>query len=425
MLQEMARLQGISTATAANTCSGMSSAVIAALVAVAQTAPAAMSDAGRIFSTSGYVVQSGTEDGAWFGFGGPQRFRLPAEEAQTDLRLLSAAAQRGISIRVRYDASAGRLGPGGASIVYPLCSLSVASGAHFGDEARNCPPASAEPATPERALALGFALMGRQPAEARRLFSTALDVPALRVLAYEGRGSASVLLAAGSPPASEVYDRAFADALADFRAWLSLAPDDVEAHRAVAEALEFLGGYGDALAIQRDIGRRWPDQAQRVMRATVNLLRHQGRHAEALRVLDDYAAQTGPQDNMPFHYHRAWTLVLLDRPREALEEINLGLPIQPDYAYAIIVRACANAKLGRIDDALGDERRAAEILADWAVDDGTIVSGDLATVRMAVAALERLAASHGRQASDIPCRGIWDRDIVRRPRSPLLEPPPH
>jgi tetratricopeptide (TPR) repeat protein len=402
----------------------MKGMLLALLAATFQPTPTDASGDGRIFSTQGYVVESGTEDGGWFGFGGgnPQRFRLPAGEAETDMRVLVAAAERGVAIRVRYDGAAGRLGPNGTSIVYPLCSLSVANGAHFGDEGRNCPPADRED-TPERALALGFATMGERPAEARRLFSRVLDVPALRALALEGRGDASVRLVANLPVGSAAYDRGYADALADFRAWMSLVPDSVEARRGVAEALEYLGGYEEALAIQRDIGRRWPDQANRVMRATVNLLQHQGLYAEALRVLDEYAAQKGPQDGMPFHYHRAWTLVLLNRPREALDEINLGLPFQPDYPYAIIVRACANAKLGRIDDALQDERRAAEILAGWAADDGSFAAGDLMTVRGAVAALEQLAAAHSRRASEIPCRGIWDRDIVRRPRSPLLDAP--
>lgn len=405
----------------------MKMVLLAILASALQPTPAASPDDDRIFAASSYVAQSGAEDGGWFQLGGGrQHFLLAPDDAEAAMRLVSAVQDRGLAIRVRYDAGAGHLEPGGTYVVYPVCSLSVANGAILGDERRNCPPpALARSETTEDALVLGIAMVPARPAEARRLLTRAFETPALRLLAIEGRGRASLQIATSLPSGSEASDAAFADALADFRTWVSLAPDSVDARYAVGQALENLGGYEEALAIYRGIGGQWPDQDFDVMRATATLLRRQGRYAEALRVLDDYAILEGPQAGMAFHYHRAWTLNLLNRPREVLEEMNLGLADQPDYAYGIIVRACANARLGRIDAALTDERRAAELLERLAADDMTDFGENLATVRRAVSALELLAASHSRSANDIPCREIWDRDSARRSRSPLLGAAPH
>lgn len=403
-------------------------AAFAALQPVPAGRPAAAEP--RLFAASGYIANVGDEDGGWLQFAeSSQRFRLPANarERDTYLRLIAAALERGVSLRVRYDASAGRADAGGAYVEYPLCALTASNGASFGDEAANCPlrPEAPGPAG-ERALAFGLALAPGQPAEARRRLGDALGdphlPPSLRAVALRARGAAAEAIAYELPWAGEGHDRATLDALADYREWVAVAPDEPDAQHAAARALADLGGYDEAKAIYQAIGRRWPEEAFDVAIRTGALFRRQGRYREALAALDSFVAQSGPREGMRMRYHRAWTLQLLGRPAEAVGELDRGLAGQPDYSYAYFMRSCAHARLGRLREALADQERGLELLGGLTADVGDRLAEDLRNSRALVETLRRLVAAGRERANDAPCRGFWDRDIRSRPRSALLGP---
>lgn len=403
--------------------------VVAMLAAVQGAAPDVSGQ--RLFTTFGYVDRAGDENGGWFQFAfSHQRFRLPAdaEAAQPLIQVLAEASRRGMAVRARYDAWAGRADPAGGFVEYPLCSLSVASGASVGDERANCPAlAASPPESTEGALARGLALDVARPEQARQLLGRALDDPRLaaplRAVALEARAGAAEIVAASLPFAGETFDRAVADALADDRAWVAVAPDNAEAQYAVARQLGDLGGYAEAEAVYRAIGRHWPDEAFNVAVRTGALYRRQGRYADALRMLDDFAAREGPQSGMKFHYHRGWTLILLNRPQEAVNELDQGLASQPDYPYFYFMRACAYGRLGRIGDALADQERGLELLRGAAEDGGPLFAEQVAIANAGADTLRRLAAAPRPAPTAIACERLWDREIRSRPRSTLLPAP--
>jgi tetratricopeptide (TPR) repeat protein len=386
--------------------------------------PAPSSD--RIASTSGYIDSAGAEDGGWFQFMfSPQRFRLPRDEgaAQPMIRVINAAMERGVALTVRYDSWAGRIDAAGGFIAYPLCGLSVATGASVGDEHANCPPTVAPGVGTEAALARGLAIIETRPEQARQLLGEAAGdarLPTnLRAAALRGRGDAAEVLSETLPFAGDAYDRIVAAGLSDDRRWVSLATDDPEAQFATARMLGNLGGYAEAEDIYRAIGRRWPERMFDVTVRIGALYRRQGRYAEALRMLEDYATREGPQDGMKFHYHRAWTLTLLDRPAEAVADLTQGLISQPDYSSAYFMRACAYGRLGRIDEALADQERGLTLSEgyEWQVPS---MREQLAIVRATRDALQQMVRAHSHAATTVACDRLWEREIHPRARSPML-----
>lgn len=404
-------------------------AMLAVVLAAFQPAPAptqASPGNDRLLQETGYIRDAGDEDGGWFRFAESRmRFRLPANprEAGTLVQLLGRASQTGVAIRVRYDVASGRPDAAGDYVEYQLCSISVGNGASFGDAAANCPPRPAPALGPgEAALVRGVAETSTAPEAARRSLATSLAVrelnPRLRAMALEARGQAAESRANAMPWAGEAFDRITFEGLTDYRGWVAAAPGDPQPLYATARLLADLGGYDEAMAIYRAIGRRWPEQAFNVAIRTGALLRRQGRFREALAALDAFVTESGIVEGMRYRYHRAWTLHLLGRPAEAVEEINRGFESQPDYPYAYFIRSCANAKLGRLQEALADQERGLELLAGFSGSQN--YEEAVRTGRAHVESLRRLVAGGGRQPTDLPCQGYWQRDIRSRTRSPLL-----
>jgi tetratricopeptide (TPR) repeat protein len=350
-------------------------------------------------------------------------------ERDTHWRILGAAHERGISLRIRFDASAGRLSNGGTHLEYPLCSIGTASGASFGDETRNCPPGNRTTEDSERLLALGVAQRIADPGLARRTLTEALaSLPALapgaQAIAYEGRARAAEALGYEAELSDRTDDQVWAAALADYRRQVSLAPADPDVQFSVARVLTSLGGYAEAMEVYRAIGRRWPEQAFEVAVRIGALYRQQGDHRRALRQLDDYArANPNATFGMKFHYHRAWTLSRLERFEEAEREIDSGLLSQPDYSAAFQLRSCARARLGRLDEALADQRRATELMAGIMAEPDAILRAEIARSHSVVAALERALQAGQRGPLTAPCDGFLDRWSRPRSRSPLLDRP--
>jgi tetratricopeptide (TPR) repeat protein len=405
-----------------------------ALLAAQPVAGAAASgteeQVGRIVTATGYYTGVDEAEGGirlklndW-----PLRFRLPRltdAEAGPWIQLVTTAAQRGFALRVRFDRTAGRVETQSATVVYPICSLSVGNLPPLGDETVNC-PGDAAPAQPASlaALARGLATARPAPRAAVQLLGQALAdeslAPNLRSIALRARAEADGALAQDTEWGGEAFDRLMLSALTDSRARVAIDPDNPGARYAVAEALSELGAYDEALAIYGAIGRQWPDEALRVATREGAIYRQRGDYRRALAILDDFAARAGRPDGMRFAYHRAWTLMMLDRFPEVILEIDRGLQWQPDYGSAWQLRSCAHAQLGAIAEARSDQERALELFENLARDGEQGMGDYIEQSRRLVTLLRETRGRATAATLDLACRGPWQRDLRTRPRSPLL-----
>ncbi|MBV9882964.1 MAG: tetratricopeptide repeat protein [Sphingomonadaceae bacterium] len=357
----------------------------------------------------------------------PHRYRVP-RLAEAELRqwaqLISTAAQRGFALRVRFDGTAGRVDAQDATITYPICSLSVGSLQPLGDEAANCPTSAAVEQRRSFALmAQGFAARA-QPRLAIGLLDEALadeHLPAnVRAIGLRARTEANEAVGLAAEWAGAEYDRFMLAALTDARARVAITPDDAEAYFEVGFILTNLGAYDDALAVYANMARRWPGEAFRIAVREGAIYRLRGDYRRALAALDDFAARSGRPDGMRFAYHRAWTLLMLDRYREALAEIDRGLESQPDYASAWELRSCANAQLGATDVARSDQERALELFEDIARNGAPGVREGIDRSRRLVALLRGTTGRASAELLDLACREPWRNYTRTRARSPLL-----
>lgn len=384
----------------------------------------------RIQSHSGYIADSDPGGDDWVRLSGLlARLLIPGGgEREAYWAVIDAAGERNVALSVRFDAAAGRLGAGDAYMVYPLCSIAADNGASLGDEARNCPAAAAgAEGEAERLLALGAARVELDPAAARPILARALATPGLRpraqVLVLQLQGAAAQALAFDLDPADPAYDRMWAEALAAYRQAMLGLPDHPGPRIAATEALVELGGYEDALALYREVERRWPERAFDVAVGVGAVYRNQGDYRRALGRLDDYARSHGPDAaGMRFHYHRAWTLALLGRDAEAERQVGEGLAAQPDFPSAYLLRSCVRARLGRPDEALADQRRAVALLGDTITRPTAAGAIELERGRRMIALLEQAVAARRRGPLAEPCAGHWERWVRPRQRSALLGP---
>lgn len=395
----------------------------------AQPAGDAPAQGERMFEVPAYIGEWDFEAGEWFAMEGYSlRFSVPRGADRDGFwQLVEAAAERGVALRVRFDGAAGRITGDGHHLLYRLCAIGAANGAWYGDTARNCPRSALAAPRAEQLLALGVAQSFDHPETARRTLTEALEAtPAMsangQALALLHRGDSTEALSADFEPANPAHDRLWSDALADYRRLVHLVPDRPKPRFSLANALIALGGYDEALAVYREIGRRWPDQAFQTAVSTGSLYRQQGDYPRALAALDDFVRAGDPArvGGMKFHYHRAWTLMLLRRDADALREIDQGMADQPDYPGAFVLRSCVRARLGRPAEALADQRRAFELTTAMVAVPGAGTRADLARNRAMIALLEQAVAAGRSDPIGAPCEGFWDRWIRPRARSPLL-----
>lgn len=383
----------------------------------------------RIVTTSGYYAGvDEAEDGVRIRLDDtPLRFRLPQlseAELAPFVQLVATASRRGFALRVRFDGTAGRMDARTGTVSYPLCSLSVGNVQPLGDEALNCPVVAApSQRTSFSSVARGLAARST-PDAAIRLLGHALADPGLaapvRATALRARGEAAEALAGHREWGGEAFDRLMIAALADYRARVAIDPDNPDALYAVGKALSDLGAYDDALTIYDMIGRRWPDEGLRVATRTGAIYRQKGDYQRVLAQLDHYAERAGRPDGMRFAYHRAWTLLLLGRSRDALAEIDRGLQSQPDYSSAWVLRSCADAQLGAIDEARRDQERGLELYEALARDGEPGLEADIARGRHLVEVLGTTRGAAAAETLNEACRAPWQNYDRSRPRSQLL-----
>ncbi len=185
--------------------------------------------------------------------------------------------------------------------------------------------------------------------------------PRLKSLAYRLRGQLRFRSATGFPgkPTPE-GDRARVAGLDDLDRAASLAPDDAETALVRSEFLASLGANEEALAGLRPS----PDPERDFTRITLaaRLLMQMGRFSEALSAVDDVRRLYPTALGMAYHYNRGQALLGLGRYQDAIGDFTEGLKTQPGYSSAYFERACAQAKLGRLEDARKDVENAANAM---------------------------------------------------------------
>lgn len=281
-------------------------------------------------------------------------------------------------------------------------------------------------AVAERDLAHGIALRAAEDLVGARLdieaaLASGALPPKLEAMAVSSHGGLAGHAALLAPPGDE-RDRLLLAALADYRRWQTMAPEDVRAARVIAAVYSGLGAYDEAAAAFHDIADRWPDDTYWALIDMGRAYRLKGDYAKALAALDELVARSGPQTGTAYHYHRGRTLMALGRLDEAVAEFALGIEGQPDYAYAHTERACALARLGRLAEALDDQRKGLDQIRKDEVlrsDEGG-ERQDLDRAAAVVADLEHRAAIAPTTPTDAACGGYFDGTDISRARSPML-----
>jgi tetratricopeptide (TPR) repeat protein len=389
----------------------------------------------RLLSTYGPVADLQT-DGDWIAFRigrSELRFVLSKsacpDAAELATALQSAANERR-SVQVRYVGEDGYLSAGGRTPTYLVHALVVqgrtlrgmSAAAGYAQDIRR---SAARPL--ERALLRGTALYyaGDYP-QARAALDMALEDAqaerALRALAFELRGRVrEAVLEQSGDGATLAGDMQRLAALQDYRAWAALEPGSARPRYAIAGALAGLGAYDEALDTYAGIRREWLDEDYWTALRISAVHRERGDLPQALAVLDELAASDAPPDGMPYHYHRGWALLRLERYGEAAAEFTAGMPYQPDYPWALLRRACADAMQGELAVALADQERGLALLR--AAGSAPPAPPELAVLKHAEAVAGALRDAQGMDrhgSSRAPCEPYPGESVNARERSPLL-----
>lgn len=407
--------------------------LFAALAASMAAAPALLANDMREGFEALGMISAGEyepETESWFTLWEPDiRYVFRPAPASAELwALILRANEDNRSVAVRYAAAGGHVNEAEGTVDYPVCAVTLDDvEVRLVEDCGSSAIEARSGASSEGVLALGLAeLMDGDAGAAHQWLDMALatgpDSPLFRGIALRARAGASAALAYEEEPWSQTADRASIAALTDYRELARLTPDDVEVRFSIATTLEELGAYSAAEAGYEAILQRWPDESYRVAVRRGALYRRQGDNERALEQLDRLVEREGPQDGMRFHYHRGWTLTNLGRFDEAVAEFDKGIPSQPDYSWAHIRRACANASIGELPEALEDLERGGTLLAD-VPSDSAAVAHDIRRVAAIGQDVRSLIASGEKRPFPNACGGFWGRAEEARARSPLLESP--
>lgn len=357
----------------------------------------------------------------------PIRYVVPVQTDAGEERLeviLRRSADSGRSVKLSFDSTRGQIDREAKAVVFPLCQVSI-DDLTFTPE-QTCRPAVVAPEpTGATALALGIAqLTAGDMGRAAWLLdhADASDDAVFRTLLLRARADLSASLAADAEAWSETADRLNVKAVRDYRALAALAPDDMDAQTSLGTVLEELGAYAEARAHFDRLLASYPEEEYRLRVRIGAVYRREGDLRLALDQLDRIAAAEGGEPTgMKYHYHRGWTLTRLGRYDDAVAEFDKGIVQQPDYSWAYLRRACAQASLGRPKEALANAGHAASLMT--ARPDTTMFRStrfNLERTRAVVAELTRAVAENDRSPRPTICAGYWDRAEESRPRSRLL-----
>lgn len=334
--------------------------------------------------------------------------------------ILKRAREDSRAVTFRFDATHGRVDRAAEAISFPLCGIALDDLTAEPDTP--CNPAAANAAqTPAALLAAGTAwlMAGKLPRAApyfSRLTPTDADARDPVLLRARANFAAAMASETGDPLAAAA-DRWRVQALRDLRALASLRPADMDTAIEVGSMLEELGGYTEARAYYERLLAAHPDEAYRLRIRIGAIYRQQGDYIAALGQLDQLA-RSGKDGatGMKYLYHRGWTLMKLGRYAEAADALTKGLGAQPDYAWAYMRRACANARLDRTAAAHSDVDRAAALVQTSANSYPTPAMVKLASDTRALAA----AMAARPQSAERICSVGPRSEENARPRSPLL-----
>jgi tetratricopeptide (TPR) repeat protein len=411
---------------------------LGAVLLTGALAVAARGDSGPVTLTEQGLVDGGAAGEAqiWFSlYKIDQRFvldRAKVTDPDGIMAALVASNHTGHVLTVRYDPDTAIVDPITSKPAYVVREIVYDGKTYSGDHVTP-PRTHVEMMSPrqqaEFALGRGIAYAGAgDEAQAIALLNqtlrgTELTAP-VRTLALKTRGSAEAAQADSNWPVGDARDRTLIAALDDIRAWKALAPDDMDAVMSEATVLADLGAYDESLAAYNDIVKRWPQQDfWALLRiGSIDFLR--GDPAQEIEDLKKTALFPGATTGMPYHYHRGRALAAMGQTEAAIAEYDAGLAVQPDYAGAHHLRACSLASLGRLSEALDDQK---QTLKDFDAEaEGQVISPGLAFDRQRLAAavdtISAAIAQDAHQKLSGLCDGYWDWGDQKRERSKLLPP---
>ena len=408
---------------------------VALVIAAALAATAAHADT-AVLSAQGVAQQVVMREGriSFVLYEAGERFVMDAKQVpSTDDMLValddSDKTHRGVV--VHFYADNGRFEPGD-----PMPSFTARDVEYDGKVLKGQaqpPRLDAKSAAPARDkavadLAKGIALMGEynftdaRPALNRAVTSGALE-PRMQALALSRRGELNSSDAFYNHPAGSERDALLRASLVDAMAWRTLMPESGDALSALADAKAALGAYDEALAIYRGMLDKWPRAKYATYMRIEGIYLTQGEYDKALGVLDDLAKSAGPQSGMAYRYHRGWVLSELGRYDEAIAEFTAGLKSQPDYSWALVKRACAYGRTGKLAEAVADQDAAVKLLDQDTTEPLQESKLNHAHAREVLNGLRELQAKDAHAKTDVACVGYLSAQATKRARSELLPPP--
>ena len=395
------------------------------LLALAPSAASAASDA---------TSQDVWLTGAAYGFSGHRgtelEFRLNTSTIRFKmnldfdvLRWLQASQQTGAYVAVRIDPREGDFEGSSTDPTFPAKRIAIKG------DLRNVTPGSEQPLigrrplpTPPSVRALAEAIVLRDSGQGRAaeayldtpLADSALR-PALRAVALRTRAQLEepvepVPDAAPTPDG----DRALMKSLAELDLAVSLAPEDADSANERSYVLARLGAYDEALAGFRGS----PDAFRDVFRLGLAAQFHRwvGNNAAALADVEEMAKRHPNAGGMAYFYNRGEALLGLGRYHDAIKAFTQGLAAQPDFAGALIGRACAYARLGQLEYARTDlSRSVATTAAAVKAHSYARAAGDAIWLAGASKKLSDAISKNPHAPDDSPCLAEHPRA-----RSPLL-----
>jgi tetratricopeptide (TPR) repeat protein len=238
------------------------------------------------------------------------------------------------------------------------------------------------------------------------------------MVAYMGRAAARESYA----EAYGIKDSELVLAFRDYREARKIEPAAL-GFLSEGSVLIMLGAYNEAAAqfrIARGLEQPAPHWS---LISLARVERIQERYDAAIQYLDEALRLVG-MGTMPIYYHRGRALFLQGKYGEAVDSFTKGLVHQPDYGYAFIFRACANARAGNATEALKDMEKGVEVMAQYpesAWDKTPAAQADREDRARDLAIIKAMAAGGASEAERAKlCTLTWDGGERLRTRSPLL-----